>query len=61
MDLITELSVGTLYQNIAFYSLLIFLAGLNFDLLKGIDVKKQLRFNFQTVQHTGFGHKARMR
>lgn len=34
MGIIEALSIGTLYQNIAFYTFLIFLAVLNFDLLK---------------------------
>jgi hypothetical protein len=61
MDLVTELSVGSLYQNIAFYSFLILLASLNFDLIRCFGVKEQLRFNFQIAQHISFRQKARMR
>jgi hypothetical protein len=34
MDFIAMLSVGSLYQNIAFYTFILFLISLNFDVLR---------------------------
>ena len=43
MDFVAVLSVGSLYQNIAFYALLVFLISLNFDILKLRGKQKRFR------------------
>ena len=40
MNILTELSIGSVYQNIAFYTLLTLLASLNFDILKYLAIKR---------------------
>jgi hypothetical protein len=43
MDFVNMLSVGTVYQNIVFYSFLIFIAGLNFELFRHDKELKKFR------------------
>lgn len=40
MDIISALNIGSIYQNIAFYSFILLLIALNFDLLKYISKQK---------------------
>ncbi len=42
MNLISALSIGAWYQNASFYSVLILLVCLNFDLLKYCSKRKEL-------------------
>ncbi|MGZ3764124.1 MAG: hypothetical protein ACXVB0_00025 [Mucilaginibacter sp.] len=42
MNIIAALSIGSLYQNIAFYTFIMLLVFLNFNLLKYLKLNKRL-------------------